>query len=345
MKRRNWMVGTTTGVAATIFSRRALMAQVASETEDIETVATKFSRPTFIATWKFGQAACERSREVLSSGGSCADAVEKGIHVAEADEPNRSVGYGGHPNANGIVQLDACFMDGQSMKAGSVAALSGYPHPISVARRVMESTKHVMLAGEDAAAFAQAEGFAAKDMLSAGAKEAFLRWKQKQANAARTELKETNVREAEAEVPPNHDTIALLGLDQTGNMFGGCSTSGLAYKLPGRVGDSPIIGSGLYVDGNVGAAGATGVGENIMRYCATFLIVEFMRQGKSPTAACEAAIRRIADGEKRPFKELSVNFVAINKAGQVGAAGTDGSFRCAIVDNNQSLIARPKWIQ
>ncbi|MEM8733437.1 MAG: isoaspartyl peptidase/L-asparaginase, partial [Planctomycetota bacterium] len=173
------------------------------------------------------------------------------------------------------------------------------------------------------------------------------RWQKKQAaaNTASSQLEETNVRESKAEVPPNHDTIALLGLDASGNMFGGCSTSGLAYKLPGRVGDSPIIGSGLYVDGDVGAAGATGVGENIMRYCATFLIVEFMRQGKSPTEACEAAIRRIGEGERRPLKSLSVNFVAINKEGHVGAAGTDQGFRCAIVDEKQSLIARPKWIQ
>lgn len=329
-----------------MLSRRQLTAQESIDIPDVESIAANFTKPTFIATWKFGQAACERSREVLNNGGSCADAVEKGIQVAEADEPNRSVGYGGHPNANGMVQLDACFMDGQTRKAGSVAALAGYPHPISVARRVMENTKHVMLAGEDAAAFAKSQGFAGKDMLSPGAKEAFLRWKKKQGlTTTSSELKETNVRKAEAEVPPNHDTIALLGLDKSGNMFGGCSTSGLAYKLPGRVGDSPIIGSGLYVDGDVGAAGATGVGENIMRYCATFLIVEFMRQGKSPTEACEAAIRRIGDGERRPLQDLSVNFVAMNKAGQLGAAGTDKGFRCAIVDDSQSLVARPKWIQ
>ncbi|MEM7474234.1 MAG: N(4)-(beta-N-acetylglucosaminyl)-L-asparaginase [Planctomycetota bacterium] len=302
------------------------------EPQSIRNVEDKFSKSTFIATWKFGQVACEKSRTVLSQGGSLKDAVERGINVTELDESNRSVGYGGNPNAEGVVQLDACFMDGATQKAGSVAALEGYPNPVSVARRVMETTKHVMLAGEDAAAFAARNGFQPREMLTPGARAAWEKWKAQ---------KEQSISPG----PENHDTIALLGVDNESTVVGGCSTSGLAFKLPGRVGDSPIIGSGLYVDGEVGAAGATGVGENIMRYCGSFLIVEYMRQGKSPTDACIAAIRRIASGEKKPPSELSVNFVAINKDGVVGAAGTDKVFRCAIVDPKQSLVAMPEHVQ
>ena len=140
------------------------------------------------------------------------------------------------------------------------------------------------------------------------------------------------------------DAGVLLALDRDGNVYGGCSTSGLAYKLPGRVGDSPIIGSGLYVDGQVGAAGATGVGENVLRYCASFLIVEYMRQGKSPTDACEAAIRRVAEGDNKKPEELRINFVALNKAGEIGAAGTDDGFRMAVVDNEKSTVVLPRKI-
>lgn len=294
-----------------------------------EALSGRFTKPIFIATWPFGKAACERSRDVLAGSGSLLDAVERGIQVTESDETISSVGYGGLPNADGVVQLDASFMDGATQQAGAVAALAGYPHPISVARRVMEQTKHVLLVGEDAAAFAKSQGFVARDMLTAKAREAWQKWRASQSSANNTEADKS------------HDTIALLGLAADGHLVGGCSTSGLAFKLPGRVGDSPLIGAGMYVDGEVGAAGATGVGENVLRYCGSFLIVEFMRQGLTPSAACEAAIRRIAASDRRQPKDLSVNFIAINKAGQVGAAGTDGEFRCAIVDATQSLVVRP----
>lgn len=295
-------------------------------------ISTQLSKPIFIATWPFGKAACDRSLATLGEGGSLLDAVEKGIHVTELDQSNSSVGVGGFPNADGVVQLDASFMDGGNQKAGAVAALEGYAHPISVARKVMESTKHVMLAGADAAAFAKQAGFETSELLTDTARAAWQKWKTEQAKGNTVSFY-------------NHDTIALLGLGVDGHLVGGCSTSGLAFKLPGRVGDSPIIGSGLYVDGEVGAAGATGVGENVMRYCASFLIVEFMRQGLEPTDACEKAIRRIAAGERKSPSELSVNFVAINKQGVVGAAGTDNGFQCAIVDSQHSLVAQPRRVE
>lgn len=295
-------------------------------------LSQSFSKPVFIATWPFGQAACEKSRDVLAGGGSVLDAVERGINVTELDTSVNSVGYGGLPNAEGVVQLDASFMDGQRQRAGAVAALEGYPNPISVARRVMETTKHVMLAGKDAAAFAKGNGFPTRDLLTEQARASWLKWKKRQARG-------------QSEPVDTHDTISLLGINADGHLAGGCSTSGLAFKLPGRVGDSPLIGAGLYVDGEVGAAGATGVGENVLRYCGSFLIVELMRQGMTPTEACEAAIRRVAAGERRPPEDLSINFVALNKAGVVGAAGTDKVFRCAIVDSSQSVLVRPLLVK
>ena len=269
-------------------------------------------RPLFVSTWAFGKDANEQSLRIAEQGGSVLDAVERGIHVAEADASNASVGLGGIPNARGVVQLDACIMDGEGQRAGSVAAIEGILHPISVARRVMDETKHVMLVGEGARQFALEQGFASVDLLTEERRKAWEEWREKQGAA------------------DNHDTIALLGLDGEGRIAGGCSTSGWGYKLPGRVGDSPIIGSGLYVDGGVGAAGATGLGENVMRYCATFLVVEYMRQGLHPEEACVETIRRIVALDPRPVEELHLNFVALDKQGRFGAAGTNEGFQYAV---------------
>lgn len=269
-------------------------------------------RPLFVSTWPFGKPANERALEVFQAGGSVLDAVEQGIHVPEADPDNASVGLGGIPNAAGTVQLDACIMDGAGQRAGSVAAIEGVLHPISVARRVMDDTKHVMLAGEGARQFALEQGFKSVDLLTEQQRQKWVEWQEKQHKA------------------DNHDTIALLGIDAKGHIAGGCSTSGWGYKLPGRVGDSPIIGSGLYVDGRVGAAGATGLGENVMRYCASFLVVEYMRQGLHPQEACIETIRRVAQADPRPVEELSINFVALDKEGRCGAAGTGQGFEYAV---------------
>ena len=286
------------------------------------------AKPLFVATWNFGLPACEMSYKTLQSGGSILDAIEQGIRLTEADVQNDSVGIGGRPNAEGVLQLDACIMDGRTQKAGSVAALENYPHPISVARRVMEKTKHVMLVGPGAARFAKEEGFETAEMPIAEQKRLWQEWSAQQ--------KKDKV--------PNHDTIALVGMDRQGNLAGGCSTSGLAYKLPGRVGDSPILGSGLYVDGTVGAAGATGIGENVMRFCATFLIVEMMRGGMDPTAACRATIQRIAKMDHKSPSELHINFLAIDKQGRYGAAGTDEAFQVAVVTSEGSKLIKPELV-
>lgn len=286
--------------------------------------------PLFIATWPFGLPACKQSLVSLKAGGSVLDAVEQGIRVAEADTEVDSVGVGGIPNANGVVQLDACIMDGTNQKAGAVAALEDYPHPISVARKVMEKTKHVFVVGQGAKDFAAQQGFEKQDLLTPQQREKWKQW-----------LKENG-----KEVPTgSHDTISLLGIDAERRIAGGCSTSGLAYKLHGRVGDSPLIGGGLYVDGEVGAAGATGIGENILRYCGTFLICELMRQGKTPTEACIGAIERIARGDRKKPADLSVNFVALDKQGRWGAAGTDESFVAAVVTNQEAKIIKPEIVR
>jgi len=293
-------------------------------------------QPLFVATWNFGLPACQKSLETLAKTNSILDAIELGIRVAEADVSVDSVGVGGAPNANGVVQLDACIMDGATHRAGSVAALENFPHPISVARRVMEKTKHVLLVGAGAAAFAKEQGFESQNLLTEEQNKKWNDWKAKQAKAPNVKGK--------AAAPPNHDTIALVGMDSAGHIAGGCSTSGLAYKLPGRVGDSPILGSGLYVDGEIGAAGATGIGENVMRYCGSFLIVELMRSGMDPTAACRATIQRIAKTEKRKPAELHINFLAIDKQGRWGAAGTDAEFQIAVVTHESARLEKPALV-
>lgn len=336
LRRQAVQLGTVSAMGLHLLQQSAA-AQQSSENSKAplvisDEVAKSFTKPIFIATWPFGLAACERSRSELGSSGSILNAVERGINLTELDETVDSVGVGGAPNAEGVVQLDASFMDGIHQRAGSVAGLEGYPNPISVARRVMETTKHVMLVGQDAAKFAAKQRFVQRDLLTAQSRERWEKWKAAQKAG-------TNAADK------SHDTIALLGLGSDGHLCGGCSTSGLAFKLPGRVGDSPLIGSGLYVDGEIGAAGATGVGENVLRYCASFLIVEFMRQGKNPTDACEAAIRRISAGDGKMPQDLSVNFVAVNKAGVVGAAGTDKEFVCAVVDANRSTLIQPRLVR
>jgi isoaspartyl peptidase/L-asparaginase-like protein (Ntn-hydrolase superfamily) len=264
-------------------------------------------RPLIVSTWPFGKPANEKALDVVRSGGSGLDAVVDGIGIAESDLTNNSVGAGGLPNADGVVQLDACIMSGPGHRAGGVAAIEGIEHPIAVARRVMEKTPHVLVVGEGARQFALKEGFPNQDLNTPEAQAKWQEWKAKQTGAE------------------GHDTIALLVLMPDGNIFGGCSTSGLAYKLPGRVGDSPIIGSGLYVDNDVGAAGATGVGENVMRYCGSFLVVEYMRRGASPEEACAEVILRTARKDPKGI-DLSINYIALDKDGRYGAAGVGKGF-------------------
>jgi N4-(beta-N-acetylglucosaminyl)-L-asparaginase len=308
MSRRKFVRGAALGLAA---GAAAAQAQPAPEKGEV---------PLVISTWPFGKASNDAAMKILLSGGTILDAVEQGIWVTESDATNKSVGLSGTPNAAGFVQLDSCIMYGPGHKAGSVAAIEGIKHPISAARRVMDKTTHVMLVGEGARIFALEQGL---ESVSGDNRELYEKWRQ---------------HEDEQKHKPalNHDTIALLILGADGTIAGGCSTSGLAGKLPGRVGDSPIIGSGLYVDNEIGAAGSTGVGENVMRYCAAFMIVEFMRQGLTPLEAIKKTIGRIIESEGRA--NLSINFVALDKHGRFSAAGTDAGFKYSVTTPGKSLV-------
>lgn len=305
----------------------------AQATEFAANANRRVAFPLFIATWPFGKIACETAVKVAKESGSALDGIEQGIWVTESDAKNASVGIGGAPNALGQVELDACIMNGPDHGAGSVAGIQSILHPISVARMVMEKTPHVMLVGEGAKQFAIKHGHPSTNLLTDKQKVRWQEWveEQKKENA-----------ESKQESPKidedNHDTIAMLGLDENGNLFGGCSTSGWGFKIPGRVGDSPIIGSGLYVDNKVGAAGATGLGENVMRHCGSFLVVEMMRGGASPTDACEQAIRRVAELDPKNLDNLDINFIAINKKGEYGAAGTSKGFKYSVASPEGSDV-------
>lgn len=283
----------------------------------------KGDRPLIVSTWAFGKPANDFAMNVLRNNGSILDAVEQGIRVIESDPKNSSVGLSGQPNAAGFVQLDACIMTGPGHKARSVAALEGIKHPISAARRVMEKTRHVMLVGEGARLFALEEGLESIEIHS---RERYETWR-----------KNPSPKTSSPDKKENHDTIALLVLGEDGTIAGGCSTSGLSGKLPGRVGDSPIIGSGLYVDNEVGAAGATGIGENVMRYCGSFLVVEYMRQGMLPGEACLEVIRRIAKKDPKGI-DLGISFVALDKKGRFGGASSAGGFQFAVTTRSRSEV-------
>ena len=286
--------------------------------------------PVVISTWKHGLPANEAAWEVLSKGGWALDAVETGVRVPEGDPEVTSVGYGGTPDSKGKVTLDACIMD-EKGRAGSVAYLQHVKHPISVARQIMEKTPHVMLVGKGAFKFALENGFKKENLLTQNQKEEWKKWK-----------KNNRVERSSME---NHDTIGMLALDSNGRISGACSTSGLAYKLSGRVGDSPIIGAGLYVDGEVGGAVATGIGELVMKTLGSFLIVEMMRDGMSPKKACEAAIKRIT--EKIPeYENLQVGFLALNVAGEYGSYSILPDFNYAIKTKSKTALEEAEaWLK
>lgn len=277
-------------------------------------------RPLVLSTWRHGLEANDAAWKVLTAGGRALDAVETGVRISESDPNNRSVGYGGLPDREGNVTLDACIMD-EWGDCGSVAYLHHIENPISVARLVMETTPHVMLVGEGALKFALANGFKKKDLFTKKAKQEWKKWQADHPDA---------VKERQANVE-NHDTIGLVAIDEKGNLSGACTTSGMAWKLNGRVGDSPIIGAGLYVDNEVGAATATGVGEAVIRAVGSFLVVELMRQGHSPQDACRLATERVIS--KNPdWRQLQVGFIALDKLGRVGGYSILPGFDYAVYD-------------
>ncbi len=276
--------------------------------------------PVVISTWRHGLAANEAAWKILSDNGYSLDAVEAGVMVSEADPAVNSVGYGGIPDATCKVTLDASIMD-EKGRAGSVCYLQHIKHPISVARLVMEKTPHVMLSGRGALKFAMDNGFKKEKLLTGEAQKIWKRWKEEN-NSYKPGINIENQTE-------DHDTIGMLAIDGRGRICGACTTSGIAFKMHGRVGDSPIIGAGLFVDGEVGAAAATGTGELVMKTLGSFLVVENMRNGMTPSEACEAAIERIA--KKIPeFSEYQVGFIALDKSGEYGASGIRPGFEYAV---------------
>ncbi|MDZ7718372.1 MAG: N(4)-(beta-N-acetylglucosaminyl)-L-asparaginase [Balneolaceae bacterium] len=274
-------------------------------------------KPLFLSTWNHGQAANEKAWSVLKESGSVLDAVEEGVKVTEADIRSRSVGLTGFPDRDGHVTLDASIMNSNG-DCGSVCFVERIKHPITLARKVMEETPHVMLAGEGAQQFALSQGMPLEDVdMPDDVKREYEEWK------------ETSQYKPEVNFE-NHDTIGMIGLDENGNLAGSCTTSGLKFKMHGRVGDSPIIGAGLYVDNEVGAATATGMGETIIKVCGSFLVVELIRQGRTPQEACEEAIERLL--QKTPFndEDLQVGFLAIDKNGDHGAYAIQPGFTYAM---------------
>jgi len=295
------------------------------------------SIPVVISTWNHGLPANEAAWEILEKGGYSLDAVEAGVRVPEGDPEVITVGFGGIPDASGKVTLDACIMD-EKGRAGSVACLEHIIHPISVARLVMEKTPHVMLVGKGALEFALGNGFKKENLLTPKMKENWKKWKkEKQEFSTKINI--------ENQVIENHDTIGMLAIDKEGRISGACTTSGMGFKMPGRVGDSPIIGAGLFIDGEIGGAVATGSGELVMKTLGSFLVVELMRNGKTPTEACEEAVKRIA--KKIPdYKNHQVGFIALNKSGEYGSFCIQPGFNFALkTDAETQLIDAESWLK
>jgi L-asparaginase/N4-(beta-N-acetylglucosaminyl)-L-asparaginase len=275
--------------------------------------------PCVIVTWRFGEPACKAALDVLETGGSALDAVEAGANVTEEDPEVRSVGYGGVPNRDGIVELDAAIMDGQQHAVGAVCAMPGIRRPISVARLVMERTPHCMLAGGNAKRFALSNGWAESDLLTADTRARYAEWRARQLAPQVAHFDDGVAGHA------SHDTIGICALDAHGALAAGCTTSGLAWKTPGRVGDSPIVGSGLYVDDEVGAAAATGNGDEIMKVCLSYRVVLEMERGVDPQAACERAAAYLL--RKRPAAQShGAACIALRRDGAWGAAATREGF-------------------
>jgi len=288
-------------------------------------IITNKNNPIILSTWNHGLPANDAAWETLVNGGNAMDAAEAGASVTEADPTITSVGFGGLPDEKGNVTLDACVMDSNG-NAGSVAFLQNIKHPVSVARKVMEDTKHVMLVGEGARQFAVTQGFKEMDLLTVESRQAWEEW-------------EKNRREMTPH--ETHDTISVLVQDKNGDLAGACTTSGWAYKLHGRVGDSPIIGAGLFVDNEIGCAAATGLGEEVIKTTGSFLVVELMRQGYDPTVACEEALNRVIKAHNGN-PDFQIGYIALRKDGEIGSACLKWSFEYALARGGENKLHKIK---
>jgi isoaspartyl peptidase/L-asparaginase-like protein (Ntn-hydrolase superfamily) len=322
---RRAFFGGVAALGATALAPKVGWARPASKSQ------TATGRPFIISTWKQGKPANEKAAEVLTAGGSLVDAVEKGVNTAELDPEIMSVGYGAYPNEEGVVQLDAVIMDGLTHRAGAVAALEKIATPISVARRVMEKTYHVLLAGQDALRFALEEGFEPQQLLTPKALEAWMKWKadpnrkfHRRGDPSRRLITQPEPQASAATLEHDDgDTITMAILDEKGNLAAGGSTSGLKWKVPGRVGDVPLLGCGIFVDNAVGAAGATGDGDEMQKFATSATIVERMRAGMDPQSACESVLRRMLEVNPEN-KVIEACVYAVSKKGEYGTASIRG---------------------
>jgi N4-(beta-N-acetylglucosaminyl)-L-asparaginase len=339
-RKRFLQLGALTGAAASIWGKKAYAQQT-----------SKVSGPVVVSTWDAGLRANKGAWEVLGKGGNALDAVEKGVMVTE-NEINCCVGLGANPDRDGFVTLDACIMD-HRFNCGSVAFLERIKHPVSVARRVMEKTPHVMLAGSGAQQFAVAEGFPLEPAtLSPDAQKAYQEWLKNakyepQINRENKENKDHGpFAPSQINGEWNHDTIGMVALDAHGNLGGSCTTSGMGFKMRGRLGDSPIIGAGLYVDGEVGACTATGQGEDVIRVAGSHSVVEMMRQGYGPEMACQKVIERIVKIKGADVHKIQVAFLAVNKHGVVGSFAIHKGFSYALKTNTvEKLVEANSWFK
>ena len=315
MKRRDFLRSSALGLV------------VPSSLMNADTLKTNKNNPVICSTWNFGLPANELAWKVLENGGKAMDAAEAGARHAESDQENSSVGFGGLPDEKGNVTLDACVMDSTG-NAGSVAFLQNIKHPVSVARKVMEETKHVMLVGEGARQFAVSNGFEEINLLTEESEKNWKKW-----------LKERR------EMTPHetHDTLSVLVQDKMGDLAGACTTSGWAYKMHGRVGDSPIIGAGLFVDNEIGCAAATGLGEEVIKTTGSFLVVELMRQGYDPTKACEEALNRVIKAHNGN-PDFQIGYIALRKDGEIGSACLKWSFEYALARGGENKLHKIKGL-
>ena len=312
--------------------------------------------PVVISTWKHGLAANEKAYEILSQGGNSLDAAEQGVKVSEDDPNVLSVGYGGLPDNEGRVTLDAAIMDWKA-RIGSVICLENIRNPISVARLVLEDTEHTILAGDGAYKFALMKGFKPESLLTETSIKKYKEWKaSKKGKAQEYHTEDFKLEPLTKEQrmllglddEDDHDTIGMVAIDKDGHVSAACTTSGTAWKMHGRVGDSPIIGAGLYVDGEIGGAASTGRGEECIRACGSFLVVEMMRQGKSPQVACEIAVKRVIKlnllSTKNRDSNYQVGFIALNTKGEYGAASVREGFEYALYNDRKNRLYNSKYI-
>lgn len=346
MKRRNFLKSTAAG-AASLWLGTSVK-------------ASSFFKPSaagkmVVISSSNGLRATGRAMELMQQGHDALDSVIAGVNIVESDPNDMTVGYGGLPNEDGVVQLDSCCMHGPTHNAGAVGALEGIKNPSLVARLVMERTDHVLLVGQGALRFARAHGFKEENLLTDKARRAWLHWKEKRKDNdwfPPEDADRDKNGKAALDIPFTYGTITCLGLDGNGNISGVTTTSGLSYKIPGRVGDSPIIGAGLYVDNEVGACGSTGRGEENLKNLTCHLIVEFMRQGMSPQKACMAGLKRVVEKAKympRLMKDngrpaFNIRYYAINKAGEFGGVSIYGPAEYALHDGKENKMRKAEYL-